>query len=102
MQGGTTGQQQQQQQQQQEQQQKQQESEWEKERSGVGAVLGFFAGSGQQHGRWRRRCSRRERLREKKIITGLGRTPGWIRSLFLFFLGLAPFVARVLFSAMNT
>ena len=33
-----------------------QERDWESKRFGAGVGFGFFAGPGEQHGRWRRRC----------------------------------------------
>ena len=45
-----------------------QESDWESKRFRGGLVFGFFAGPGEEHGRWRRRCPLRERLRKKEKI----------------------------------
>ena len=43
------------------------ERDWESRWFGAGVVFGFFAGPGEQRGRWRRRCPLRE-LREKNMI----------------------------------
>ena len=47
---------------------KMQEKDWESRRLGGGLGFGFFAGPGEEHGRRRRRCPLRERLREKEKI----------------------------------
>ena len=45
---------------------KRQEKEWESRRLGGGLGFVFFAGPGEEHGRRRRRCPLRERLREER------------------------------------
>ena len=46
---------------------KRRDDDWESRRLG-GLGFGFFAGPGEEHGRRRRRCPLRERLREKDKI----------------------------------
>ena len=59
---------------------------------GGGLVFGFFAGPEKEHGRWRRRCPLRERLREKEKIIAYSKTFArqgtcrfrlWLRDVFL-------------------
>ena len=50
-----------------------QEKDWESRRFGGGLLFGFFAGPGEEYGRWRRRCPLRERLREKEKIIAYGK-----------------------------
>ena len=48
---------------------KRRKKDWESRRLSGGLRFGFFAGPGEEHGRRRRRCPLRERVREKEKIS---------------------------------
>lgn len=79
-----------------------QESDWGSKTFHGGLVFVFFVGPGEEHGRRRRRCPLRERLRAKEKIIAYRKSTCSKRHVLLFFIfcfvlqirGLVPFLGE--------